>query len=328
MITIGLAIPMQIFRKGAPLKHGIFHKSISARLNIIILAVIVCLLTVFTAIIVAKHRADSLATLKSHLESSLDVASVALEYPLYEYDQKGIDKFVDALFNDVDVIGVAVVDSSGALLFERRHKDYNKLSFNEIKALQDILVVNKNVISSKGDKKILGNITLILSTRIIVEKIRSTRLFLILFGLFMLTMTGLAIYFVVAKNIKIPVETLRMSAYELSHGNLDATIDNSRVDELGNLASSFDVMRNSIRKKINDLQKINQCGEDITSTKKGSEVPIFVLEIISDYFKCLQAAFVMQDLDKSLHIQNGAKISLPVAWIKSLYGTHIPAIST
>jgi len=60
-----------------------------------------------------------------------------------------------------------------------------------------------------------------------------------------------------------PLQQLKGSAYELSHGNLDLEIDTSRRDELGSLAESFAEMRDSIRKKISDLSILNNTGEEL-----------------------------------------------------------------
>jgi len=65
------------------------------------------------------------------------------------------------------------------------------------------------------------------------------------------------------REIISPIDILKGSAAELAGGNLDKDIDVSRKDELGALAISFSNMRDSIRKKIDDLRILNNTGNDL-----------------------------------------------------------------
>ncbi len=85
---------------------------------------------------------------------------------------------------------------------------------------------------------------------------------------------ALVIGIVLSRAITKPIEVLKASAAELSHGNLDKEIDTKRGDELGSLARSFADMRDSIKKKIEDLRVLNVTGEIMA----GMHVPLDVLE--------------------------------------------------
>jgi len=62
-----------------------------------------------------------------------------------------------------------------------------------------------------------------------------------------------------AHTLTKPLELLTGTAHELADGNLDVHIDNTDLkDEIGTLASSFDVMRLSMKDLITDLEDINQ----------------------------------------------------------------------
>lgn len=58
-----------------------------------------------------------------------------------------------------------------------------------------------------------------------------------------------------------PLHKLKESATALSQGNLEQEIDATSRDELGSLANSFADMRDSIRKKIDDLSILNLTGD-------------------------------------------------------------------
>jgi HAMP domain-containing protein/HPt (histidine-containing phosphotransfer) domain-containing protein len=85
---------------------------------------------------------------------------------------------------------------------------------------------------------------------------------------------ALVIGIVLSRAITKPIDVLKASAEELSHGNLDKEIDTKRGDELGSLARSFADMRDSIKKKIEDLRVLNVTGEIMA----GMHEPLSVLD--------------------------------------------------
>ncbi|MBI3560192.1 MAG: GAF domain-containing protein [Gammaproteobacteria bacterium] len=89
-------------------------------------------------------------------------------------------------------------------------------------------------------------------------------------GLFCALLIGVLL----SRAITIPIQKLRSSAKELAHGNLDQEIDTQRRDELGSLARSFADMRDSIKKKMENLRVLNVTGEIMASMHE----PLQVLE--------------------------------------------------
>ncbi len=75
----------------------------------------------------------------------------------------------------------------------------------------------------------------------------------LLFFVIMLAITIIAILTIVR-----PLQALKTSADQLAQENLDHDIDTSRTDEIGSLARSFTQMRDAIRDKIQDLQRLNR----------------------------------------------------------------------
>lgn len=111
------------------------------------------------------------------------------------------------------------------------------------------------LVSSKGEQSISD-------ANILIDQVSSTQILiasLIGFGLLASTIIGTLL----SKAINNPVEILKASAEELAHGNLDKEIDTSRQDELGALARSFADMRDSIKRKIEDLHILNNTGEHL-----------------------------------------------------------------
>ena len=76
-------------------------------------------------------------------------------------------------------------------------------------------------------------------------------------------LASIVVGFLLSRAINNPIDDLKASAEELANGNLDRDIDVSRKDELGALARSFAEMRDSIKRKIEDLRVLNNTGEHL-----------------------------------------------------------------
>jgi len=119
-----------------------------------------------------------------------------------------------------------------------------------------------------------------------------------------------------------PVAVLSESAHVLSNGNLDAHIDTSRKDELGHLAVSFDTMRNSIRKKITDLKKLNEAGETIAFQKRATDIPHYVMRTLSQHFGARSVIYIYQDQYKRLTLVKDLSDQRDYAWILQLVSSE------
>ncbi|MDX2172686.1 MAG: SpoIIE family protein phosphatase [Bacteroidota bacterium] len=78
----------------------------------------------------------------------------------------------------------------------------------------------------------------------------------------------LIISFFVSKQVTKPIKELEFDALELSKGNLDVKITNSRNDEIGSLANSFIKMQASLNDLIHGLEdKINERTKEVVKQK-------------------------------------------------------------
>lgn len=85
-----------------------------------------------------------------------------------------------------------------------------------------------------------------------------------IFAILIVTIIALTIGgILLARSITRPIDSLKKSADQLASGNLEEEIDTMRKDEVGQLAISFDQMRNSISKKLSDLSILNHTGEKL-----------------------------------------------------------------
>ena len=111
-----------------------------------------------------------------------------------------------------------------------------------------------------------------------VQKTQNTVGGLIVLGL----VSALLIGWILSRAITRPINVLKDNAYQLSHGKLDLVIDTSRKDELGSLSQSFADMRDSIKKKIEDLRVLNVTGEKMTSMHDPLKVLDHALRVMQE----------------------------------------------
>ena len=97
--------------------------------------------------------------------------------------------------------------------------------------------------------------------------------------------SALLIGWLLSRAITRPINALKESAYQLASGRLDSVIDTSRKDELGSLARRFSEMRDSIKKKIEDLRVLNVTGERMTSLNDPLNVLEHALQVMQEKTK-------------------------------------------
>lgn len=147
---------------------------------------------------------------------------------------------------------------------------------NEITAMVKQLAANQTTLLRKSGSSIDESIT--------------SLQFTVLLALLLGVGAGLICSGFITTTITEPVKDLEHSARQLARGVLGHEIDTSRKDELGALAISFASMRDSIRKKIDDLHLLNATGEELAA--------------LHDQTKALRAA--LRVMSQQTHVELGS----------------------
>ena len=88
-------------------------------------------------------------------------------------------------------------------------------------------------------------------------------------------LTSVVIIWMMGRIVIHPLTDLKTSANYVAYGDLNQDIDSSRKDELGDLAKSFVYMRDAVRKKIDDLNLLN---DELHQAKNDLELSRLNLE--------------------------------------------------
>lgn len=83
----------------------------------------------------------------------------------------------------------------------------------------------------------------------------------------MMVVTGIFLGFVISRNISKPIITLRDATNQIRNDNLDMYVDVQTNDELGDLASSFNMMTQELKKSKKQIQQYSKTLEKILKQK-------------------------------------------------------------
>jgi len=203
----------------------------------------------FTALLAFQQEAakDSDVAYTAFLKPSGEAMT---EYKAPKDKSTILEKRYPIIFDDED-LGFVLIGMSKAFLVKSAKESNQRID----SAISDVSALGEKAL---GQFKKVGGLTIgVLMIAI------SISLFL-MFRVFVIT----------------PLHKLKESAHALSHGDLEQKIDTSSGDELGSLANSFSDMRDSIRKKIDDLSILNLTGDvlaGVHSQNKALETAIGVL---------------------------------------------------
>lgn len=186
---------------------------------------------------------------------------------LLDSDVKALNKFTDeqltfeqydALETFNDVYATYFKSARHAMTLHGR-EDWRMDAFTIRKEISPLLLQIQNklhtLVNDKGEQSVND-------ATVLIEQVSSTQILIAsLIGTGLLA--SIIIGGLLSSAINNPIEILKESAEELALGNLDKEIDTTRQDELGALARAFADMRDSIKRKIEDLHVLNNTGEHL-----------------------------------------------------------------
>lgn len=239
-----------------------FQSSIVRLLNMLILSVITLGLLLFS-VIIGLHNYQQITTdLDTKAKGISSIAAIALQEPIWNYDEQAMIGIVKAILLDKDVVGIEVRSSESADPIKTElNSIFNGMTFADITTRKNELRVLVNQATIEKESKVIGKVSIITSQAKALQQITLTSQLIAGFAAALVLVMGFLVWVSARKFVAKPLKGLEISADQLAHGNLDYPIDTGRHDEIGALANSFSDMRDSIKRKIDDLHVLNTTGE-------------------------------------------------------------------
>jgi len=165
---------------------------------------------------------------------------------LYNFDKPKVDLVLQTYLNQEDIIKIALFDKDGIISTVLSDKD-----FDNYKNL-----IKKEIPLSYNNYQ-LGKLTVYFTNDFL--KLQLKKIIILIYFVIFIAMLLLVTLIVIITNTFIhPLENLCDVSLEIANGKLDTHIDIKSNDEVGKLAKNFQIMQDSVIKKINSLNQLNE----------------------------------------------------------------------
>ena len=239
-------------------KHSPRFYSLSRRLSYNLIGVVTLLLLVFAGIVIFVSVSRINTELESHLDNTMEIAGISLVEPLWNFDQETVNSFVGALFSDESVVYVKIFEGPNVVA-KKAHPEFLQMEYAYFEQSSQFIVKAKDILH-EGDK--IATIHLAMSN----ERSRKALLYNISGTITLTILIIISIFLtsivITRRYISRPLLGLQDSATRIANGDLEASIDTSSHDEIGNLAKNFEVMSGSIKGLFEALKRSNRELED------------------------------------------------------------------
>ncbi len=278
-----------------------FSKSIVHRFNALILSLIIISLLGFSFLIGIYNYQRSINDLKTKSQNMSDLLSVSLQDPIWDYNDEVIESFMEAVFLDKDITAAQILgaNSEEAPIFSNKLESLDHLSFQDLQENAEFLY-NVGEIQREGEK--IGEVHIVTSTTKAIQLIQQTSIIIAAFTTILISLIGGLVWWLGSQIIRRPINQLKTSSNQLAQGNLTVKINTNRQDELGSLAFSFSQMRDSIRKKLNDLRTLNATGETLAGLQDQPEALKKSLEVMQQKMGFLRGSIYLLNSDNELEM--------------------------
>lgn len=209
---------------------------------------------------------------------------ISLNHPIYINGKYSLSIGVDILLSDfferaftniIEGTYNIVIDQNGRLI---SHPDYveevkesnGQFYINEknipelnklIKYISDTrheVIQDKSMDALVGFDKIDGpewKFILVYPLNLIRRTAQETAIFIIILGIISLLFELLMLYQVIQKYLAVPIEKLTKAANMIASGNHNSRVEVESTNEIGALASSFNIMSQKVEERDNELQE-------------------------------------------------------------------------
>lgn len=214
----------------------------------IIFSVIIIFLLIdfcFTYIFVNNTRHNLLDKLNTKIENTTSLINQVNSAPLYDIDINSLENNLKSFLNDEDIQAIKLEELNGSISLSVGNFNIDKKH-----------IIKKDSTIEYNDE-VIGNITTYYSTKKIDDNMKEYINENILLSLVAAIAVSLMLYYLLQKLVN-PITNLTKVASNITSGNLDEHIEIINNDEVGDLAKQFEIMRTSLKKRIDTINDQNK----------------------------------------------------------------------
>ncbi len=263
------------------MKHLLAH-SLVTRINVATLMVVVAGMLVGALGVSWLSYQRTLDALNKKAWDTLRTAEMALNEAVWNQQQRQVKAIVGAFMTDPDFMAL-VVEHQDVVLYEQMRNAAQGLTHQElIHSAERYNWIHLHTTLGRAGK-VSGRVHLAVTRENASQQFRSTLQQLLLAATGIVLLTVLTQWILIRQLVQRPISKLISSARELASGDLNASIDLHREDELGVLAHSFDAMRVAIKSQIDDLRLLNETAEKLASKVSQHETLDTVVQVVQQH---------------------------------------------
>lgn len=233
--------------------------SLSVKINVFMIVVVTSIFLLFGAYEVVQIRTIRDADLKESLSIISDRLGAALAAPLWMLDEETMATVVSSEMRDKNVYAIIVrkaSDNNAIILGKIRDQEWQSQDIvqPDFTLLESFLTQTLPVVK---ENQTLGILEVHLTKKFLDEEIWGALTVRVIVLLLLLSSIVITLATVITMHVTHPLKRLTLDFEAVTQGNLDQAIQVSRSDEIGRLAKSFLLMRDSIREKMSELHDLN-----------------------------------------------------------------------
>lgn len=246
------------------MKQMKINSSLSRRFSLSTIMVVASILLVTCIIAIAYSVKNSEADMKTRLDNTIRMAQATITYSLWNVQDDVVKAQTEALSNEKGIAFIEIRDEDcNPIAKKPETEDFSSYEKNK----WDYLAGDAKLsyFDKEGEHKV-GSLRVAIDKKVFRRELFTSILLIIGVTLVIIIAISITSIVITKRHIFQPLSKLEASARLISEGNLETVIDTDNEDEIGKLAKSFDDMRLSIKKLVEDLKNSNQRLDDSNKT--------------------------------------------------------------
>jgi len=232
---------------------------ISDRVSFAMTLVVAIIILGFAGVLSIEQRHALERELATRMAIIAELAQKSLPLPMWNVDNAALNDFLSALFTDPAVIYAEYeIEGDLALTSGAGKKSRAEFADHAWSFFESSPEFQAKHVTIARQQTILGSIRFAVTKATLQADLRRRRLIMIIETIIVILAISLTALVITNRTILRPLYALQDSAERLAQGHLDAPIDVSRRDELGQLAQNFANMRDAIRDRMIELKRVNE----------------------------------------------------------------------
>ena len=229
-------------------------KRISARFSLALIGILSLILLLFAVIATIVNVARISDELKFQMNNYLNVSAEILSVPVWNFDVDTVRGVVDAIMLDSNIVYAHAL-SDGETIVLRQAAEYDAKDYADFNSDWDYI---RNTIPIEFKEEQIGSFQLVVSRSSAQQQMLLQIGSILLLMVLVIAAIWITSLFVSRRAITRPLTVLQQYATAITAGDLNASVDLRRDDEIGLLANDLDDMRLSLANLIEELQGTNE----------------------------------------------------------------------